>query len=153
MAATSSVQWPATPVPEEVKDLINLFFELGDTKDASAGPSMADKVFSHGGEMVRATGTVKGNEQIARSRDKAWDVIAFRKHMIEKVFVGDKDGKDLIVMGTLENYTKENQNSTFQEFAARFMVEGEGATARVKSYQAWLGRILSSIDFYRKPHF
>lgn len=64
MAATSSVQWPATPVPEEVKDLINLFFELGDTKDASAGPSMADKVFSHGGEMVRATGTVKGNERM-----------------------------------------------------------------------------------------
>jgi len=81
------------------------------------------------------------HSEISNSRAQAWKVITFRHHKIERVFAGDPEGKDLILVGKLEARTKnESDRTTITEFAGRLLVEetAEGK-AKLSSYQAFIG--------------
>ncbi|OQV03053.1 SnoaL-like domain-containing protein [Cladophialophora immunda] len=137
-----AVQWPPTPVSTEVKDLMSLFFTLMDKVDPAAGQPLAEEVFTPDASISTPLGSFKGKTAIAACRRHAWDTIIFRKHTIERVYVGDKSGKDLIVAGTVETREKDTAPK-FSQFAARVIARGEADATRLKSYQAWGGIVTS----------
>ena len=77
--------------------------------------------------------------EIAGCRTKAWDTVKFRRHIIDRAYVGDLQGRDIVVCGTVESHPKEG-HATIQEFASRAVFEEVGGKMRIKSYMAWGGK-------------
>jgi hypothetical protein len=47
-----ATEWPSTPIPLPIKELISHFFVLGDTPTAEAGRELGEKVFTSDGQIV-----------------------------------------------------------------------------------------------------
>ncbi|OQU95759.1 SnoaL-like domain-containing protein [Cladophialophora immunda] len=141
-SATASTVWPPTPVPPATKDLLGRFFHLVDQKDDTVGVVLAEEVFTPDARFVSANGAFEGKEQIAKSRARAWDVVTFRKHTVDKVYAGGADGADLVLTGRLETRTKDGGSATtVTDFAGRVVLDQRnGAGPRIKEYQAWIGQ-------------
>ncbi|KAJ9607565.1 hypothetical protein H2200_007643 [Cladophialophora chaetospira] len=142
--AFASTQWPPTPISSEVKHLLSRFLEIVDLEDEKAGQLLADEVFTSDGELVASTGSFHGADvlflEIARSRENAWKVVDYRHHVIDKVFAGNKDGTDLILVGRLETRTKDSSNTTITEFAAKALVDtSKPSGPRLKLWAAYIG--------------
>lgn len=52
--------------------------------------------------------------EIAKCREKAWDTVVMRRHTVESVLAGDKDGKDLILSGNVVYRTTEGVTFNMQ---------------------------------------
>ncbi|KIV79461.1 hypothetical protein PV11_07023 [Exophiala sideris] len=97
---TEGTVWPeALALDDSVKNVISLFYQLADDNDPQAGPRMASEVFTPDGKFVAAGGSFQGKEEISRSRDNAPRMTKARRHEIRKVFVNDKQGHDLFLLG------------------------------------------------------
>ncbi|KAI1618052.1 hypothetical protein EDD37DRAFT_254033 [Exophiala viscosa] len=138
--ALSQAKLPPTPVPSEVKDLINRLFQLVDSKDDNVGTILAEEIFTPDAMFISANGTFNGKDEISASRTNAWKVVTSRHHMVDKVFSGNADGTDLVLVGRLETRTKDSDATTSTEFAARGVFDKTAAGGpKLKSYQAWVG--------------
>ncbi|OAL39601.1 hypothetical protein AYO20_00998 [Fonsecaea nubica] len=97
---TKETVWPlAIVLDDKVKALIALFYELADNTGPEAGPRMANEVFTSTGKFVASHAAFSGREEITRCRDNAWGDITARNHRITHVFVNDKQGRDLVLLG------------------------------------------------------
>lgn len=75
--------------------------------------------------------------EISKSRSAAWNVVTYRRHIVDKIYPGDKEGNELILTGKLETRTKNGQGTTVTDFAARGIVDPSGP--RLKLWQAYIG--------------
>lgn len=60
--ATDRAEWPALDVPKDIRQLINLFFTLAESKSEDAGSRLAKEVFAEEGLMVTPRGMSVGRE-------------------------------------------------------------------------------------------
>lgn len=60
MSATANTEWPSTPVPQPVKDLLAKFFDIGDTKSEEAGQRLGNEVFAPDGRIVVNKRSING---------------------------------------------------------------------------------------------
>ncbi|KAJ9633365.1 uncharacterized protein PV06_00862 [Exophiala oligosperma] len=128
--------WPPTPIPASTKKLIARLFDLCDTNDSTNGVNLAEEVFTADGQFLTANGGFEGKDEISKSRSAAWDVVTYRRHIVDRVYPGDKEGNDLILTGKLETRTKDSgQGTTVVEFAARGIVRGQ----KLKLWHAYVG--------------
>ncbi|KAK5199670.1 hypothetical protein LTR92_000211 [Exophiala xenobiotica] len=127
--------WPGSVnLDGGVKDLLALFYELADNTGPGAGPRMASDVFTKDAKVVAGTGESNGSEAISRSRDNAWKLITKRHHVIQQVFVNDKEGSDLMVLGRVEMEFR-NGKSLEQDFTARVVVNLESKAAGTPRFE------------------
>ncbi|KAK5210839.1 hypothetical protein LTR47_001560 [Exophiala xenobiotica] len=127
--------WPSSVnLDGGVKDLLALFYELADNTGPGAGPRMASDVFTKDAKVVAGTGESNGSEAISRSRDNAWKLITKRHHVIQQVFVNDKEGSDLMVLGRVEMEFR-NGKSLEQDFTARVVVNLESKAAGTPRFE------------------
>jgi hypothetical protein len=62
---SESTEWPSTPIPEPVQNLINRFFTLVDTKSEEARMTLSEGVFSPTGQWVHPSHVFTGAERYA----------------------------------------------------------------------------------------
>ncbi|KAK5244172.1 ERMES complex subunit mmm1 [Exophiala xenobiotica] len=62
MSALAQTEWPATPVPQPIKQLLGSFFDLGDSKSEDAGRRLVDEIFMPEGQIVVNKHTISGAE-------------------------------------------------------------------------------------------
>jgi hypothetical protein len=78
---------------------------------------------------------------IRKSREKAWDLISARKHVIYEVFAGGTGGRIIMLNGTMYATVRANGIEVSVPFAGRFIIEEDGATKptgpRIAVYEAW----------------
>lgn len=98
-------------------------------------------------------------DNIARSREKAWDAVESQRHEIQKVFVHDarreaRTGLDLLLVGVAEIELKSSEHVT-REFLVRAVVslQGESKEPRIRFWQPVLSKpspsdqpILAEVD-------
>ena len=148
---TESTIWPdSVALDSSVKDVIALFYKLADNTGPEAGPRMAKEVFTETAKLVAGHGGFEGSEgqeilgpcsfswktyltwlhlltaleAISHSRDHAWDKIAGRRHNIFKVFVNDKEGHDLFLLGKVRMDLRNGKNVD-SDFTAHILVDAE----------------------------
>lgn len=174
-STTNSNIWPQSR-SDDVVQLIELYLQLVDSKESSAGPRLADEVFAKNGKWFAAAGLFEGHgryfgdnepttsrepglllmtrapiDSIASSRLKAWDTIDSQKHRLLKVFLNDADGLDLLVVGEADAVLK-NSERLSRQVIARAVVIFEDGQARIKFWQALLVKpsseqpILADVD-------
>lgn len=59
--ATTSTEWPSTPVPQSVKTLLDNFFILMDNNTADAGARISDEIFTPSATFMLSGGTYIGS--------------------------------------------------------------------------------------------
>jgi len=78
---------------------------------------------------------------IRKSREKAWDLISARKHVISEVFAGGTGGRTIMLNGIMYATVRANSIEVSIPFAGRFVIEEDGTTnptrPRVAVYEAW----------------
>ncbi len=60
MSALAQTEWPTTPVPQSIKQLLGSFFELGDSKSEDAARRLADEIFTPEGQIMVNKRTING---------------------------------------------------------------------------------------------
>jgi hypothetical protein len=171
MSALGQTEWPATPVPQPIKQLLGSFFDLGDSKSEDAGRRLADEIFTPEGQIVVNKRTIKGAKgrylplqltSLSRYTPRLASLIAFpeisssnrgplsslqgRQHRIVKVYTCNDSADDLMLIGVV-TWTFNDGQSLEGPFAARAVVQstGESGTPRLKSYQGWAVSYLSRL--------
>lgn len=132
--------WPSPPaVDQQTKDLIGLFYSLADHTGPDAGPRMAKEIFTDKAVMIAGTGEFRGSAAISRSRDKAWEMVISRHHTVQRVYVNDEAGCDLMVLGRVKMLFR-NGKDLEMEFAGRLLLDAESQTGgqpRLKMMQVF----------------
>ncbi|KAI1629839.1 hypothetical protein EDD37DRAFT_70452 [Exophiala viscosa] len=127
---TDGTVWPvAVTLDDSVKDVISLFYQLADDNSAQAGPRLASEVFTPNGEFVTVAGTLKGSDEISRSREQTQARFPGRRHNIRKVFVNDKQGHDLFVLGHAK-MDLVNGKSVETDFATHILINVQSNAAK-----------------------
>jgi hypothetical protein len=49
---TPSTEWPSTPIPAPVKDLLSRFYILGDSSAPESGRQLGEEIFTPDGQIV-----------------------------------------------------------------------------------------------------
>jgi hypothetical protein len=57
---STKTEWPSTPVPQPVKDLIAKFMDIGDTKSEEAGQRLGYEIFTSDGKIVVNKRSING---------------------------------------------------------------------------------------------
>ncbi|KEF59157.1 uncharacterized protein A1O9_04001 [Exophiala aquamarina CBS 119918] len=151
-STTTSSAWPKGQNDEVVR-LINLYFNLVDSKEAGAGPRLADEVFAKHGKWYASLGFFEGRDSIAASRDKAWDKVNSQRHKLLKVFMNNAEGLDFLLVGVADVDFKESEPITV-EFLIHTAVGYEDGHPRILFWQPVLSKpspsdkpILAQIDW------
>ena len=58
--ATATTEWPVTPIPEPVKNLLNRWYALADDKSDDAAVKMSNEIFTPDGIFVHPKQTFVG---------------------------------------------------------------------------------------------
>ncbi|OQV02895.1 hypothetical protein CLAIMM_08011 [Cladophialophora immunda] len=126
---TKETVWPdVVALDDNVKGVIRLFYELADNKEAEAGPRMASEVFTPSAKFIASNAAFHGKEEISRCRDNAWGEITARYHQICKVFVSDKECRDLFLLGAVKMGFA-NGKVVEADFSAHIVVDAQSAAA------------------------
>ncbi|EHK17935.1 uncharacterized protein TRIVIDRAFT_226061 [Trichoderma virens Gv29-8] len=131
---TISTSWPLPEPSQEVKNLLNLFFTLADSKEENVGSRLAKEVFTSDGEFLLPQGSFKGFLEIQESRKDAWAILQRRRHTVLKVYANNSHGLDLIMIGKLDVTTVQGKQSSNQ-FVARALIEERDSALRLKLYR------------------
>ena len=160
--ATDSTLWPSALIAPKVKQLIKRFFSLVDDQDDNAGSRLASEVFTEDGKFFASSGSFEGaggkgrntsclietpfrrlssdpfsnQTEIARSRKGVWDSVASRQHRVDKVYVNDVEGLDLLVVGTVAVQPRGGEPKSHQ-FLARILLRKAERTdvSRMEHYE------------------
>ncbi|KAK4937362.1 hypothetical protein LTR10_021971 [Elasticomyces elasticus] len=134
---TALAEWPSIQIPHPVKEQVDKFFSIMDTKAPEAGDRLAEEIFASDGVMDghhRAEGT----EALRRCRDNAWKVIQSRRHELLKVYTDSKTAEDLLVLGqvTAGYHSGEKKRG---EFTARIrLVDTQTRHPKITLYKVWM---------------
>ncbi|KAK5047413.1 hypothetical protein LTR84_006509 [Exophiala bonariae] len=137
-STTNSSIWPKGQ-DDEVVRLINLYFNLVDSKEGNAGQRLADEVFAKKGKWYASLGFFEGHDNIATSRDKAWDKVNSQSHKLLKVFLNDAEGLDFLLVGIANVDFKESEPVTV-EFLIHTAVGYERGHPRILFWQPVLSK-------------
>lgn len=58
---TDETAWPAVSIPNTIKSLIDTFFSILDDSSDSAGPRLADEIFTSDGVLNGPAGSATGH--------------------------------------------------------------------------------------------
>ncbi|KAL2061485.1 hypothetical protein VTL71DRAFT_6862 [Oculimacula yallundae] len=134
---TISTDWPSFPVPDDVKQLIDKFFNLLDSQEANVGDTLADDVFAPDAIATFGPHVFEGTEKIRGSRKNAWGVVTKRRHTVLKVFASSAACDDLLFIAYVA-MDFNNGNSVAGESIGRTkIVRPDGTNARLASYNIW----------------
>lgn len=148
--AEGSVPWPAVVKASGMQNTIETFFKAADdpTKEGSMSFSncfaLDGKLAARGhncegreGKYTRCIREchAKGDRELFKFREGAWDPIARRKHTVHKVYVADKSSTDVVVLGEVI-FTHKRGESITQGFAGNFSFAKDEPL--IKHYEAWL---------------
>jgi hypothetical protein len=82
---TDNTVWPEHGVPQDIRNLLDLFFSLADHKAEESGPRLAEEVFLPEGR-IEASKTFQGSQGNDRPPFSAW--LIFRDHRFEGTRLG-----------------------------------------------------------------
>jgi hypothetical protein len=153
---TQNTTW-MTEISPQIKELLIEFYRIGDLPDPEAGNLWAERVFTQDGCLVVGENRTSGEEgswtytpgiyvaefclAIRTSREKAWDLISARKHVISEVFAGGIRGRTVMLNGTMYATVRANGIEVGIPFAGKFIIDEDGPTIpigpRVSVYEAW----------------
>ncbi|GAD98468.1 fumarylacetoacetate hydrolase, putative [Paecilomyces variotii No. 5] len=120
--AITNTSWPKS-VPASVRDLLDRFFTLADTKDPNIGVKLAQDVFSPHGKFYARDRLYAGADEIAISRREAWTTVNERRHEVQKVYINDNQPEtELILFGTLNSSLADGTQGIVQ-FVARTVIK------------------------------
>ncbi|KIW50354.1 hypothetical protein PV05_11950 [Exophiala xenobiotica] len=138
MSALAQTEWPTTPVPQSIKQLLGSFFELGDSKSEDAARRLADEIFTPEGQIMVNKRTINGAKEISSSNRGLLSSLQSRQHRIAKVYTCNESADDLMLIGVV-TWTFDDGQSLDGPFAARAVVQSTGGpgTPRLKLYQGW----------------
>ncbi|KIW85986.1 hypothetical protein Z517_01380 [Fonsecaea pedrosoi CBS 271.37] len=130
------VSWPAS-LKGEVRTLVDLLFQLLDSKSPQAGSRLVQEVFTEDAKFFSSSGYFQGQD-IASSRDGIWEKFEIRSHELRKIYFNDADdGQDLdllIVGGAIVKPL--GGKATALEFIGRAIVVQDPVKGpRVRYYQ------------------
>jgi hypothetical protein len=153
---TQNTSW-MTDIPSQIKELLIEFYRIGDLPDPEAGNLWADRIFTSDGCLVVGENRTSGEEglwtytpiiyvaesclAIRKSREKAWNFISARKHVISEVFAGGTGGRTVMLNGTMYATVRANGIEVAIPFAGKFIIDEDSTTIpielRVSVYEAW----------------
>ncbi|EED18011.1 conserved hypothetical protein [Talaromyces stipitatus ATCC 10500] len=123
---TENTIWPtAATVLPEVQELIRQFYVLADIPDPETGDQYATDIFTPTGMMKGPFGpsdVFVGEAEIRKSKLNAWKAFSSRRHRVKQVFVADKNGYDLMLIGEVELGLKNGKSYT-NEYTCRMLVD------------------------------
>ncbi|KIW32549.1 uncharacterized protein PV07_04080 [Cladophialophora immunda] len=128
------VSWPAS-LKGEVITLVDLFFQLLDSKSPQAGSQLVQDVFTEDGKFFSSSGYFQGQD-IALSREGIWEAFEIRSHELRKIYLNDANGQDLdllIVGGAV--IKPHGGKATALEFIGRAVVQDTIKGPRIRYYQ------------------
>ena len=143
--------WPSG-APQGVRDVVTLFFSLADDRREGVGERLAKEVFTSDGVFAGTVGKFQGsageesmrlaptptltqtNIELARCRDNAWTKVATRHHEIQRVYVNDAQGLEIIVIGTMTASTHEGTKSN-HGFMARAVLSDIKSQPKISMYR------------------
>jgi len=135
--ATTNTEWPAIPVPETLKKLMDHFFVIMDKNTPGAGARLAAEVFTPEATFILSGGTYVGTEEIKVSRIEAWKVVASRDHKIRKVYTCNDDASDLLFIGRAK-MTLINGKYIEGDFIGRAIYQNfNSPDVKMKHFQVW----------------
>ena len=152
---TAATMWPTPEPSKKIKDLVDLFFTLADTKDDNAGERLATKVFAEDAVFSSARGVYEGSKginaalngelalmsaadlltEISNSRKDTWAKARSRRHEVLKVYENDTHGMDIIIIGELTAESLDGSTSTHGFVARMFLNEGKRGAPKVQQYR------------------
>lgn len=59
-----SAEWPAQPIPDTIKKVLERFYRFIDSPDPQAGEKLARKVFTQDGDFVVNKRVMSGRERV-----------------------------------------------------------------------------------------
>ena len=155
-----SAIWPSAGVSPEVKQLIKHFFSLVDLPKTDAGLRMAAEVFTEDGVFAATSGYFKGKGMISTSgnfrrlaeefpkfrsfaektdiekcRETAWTTVRARHHEVEKVYLNDAEGLQLVITGVVIVKGVDKTPETHEFVAWALLVGSQSENPRIKHYQ------------------
>lgn len=150
----ANTEWPHTPVPEAVKELLGKFFEIADSKSPDGGDRMADEVISKDGKILVNKFVLNGADGILllpiswpSHADKKLpaeiraSALAFlpgmkgRNHDVVKVYARSGAADDLMVYGTV-TWHLDNGKSLGKTLMSRVVVDDvTSSSPRFKVYE------------------
>ncbi|CRG86363.1 hypothetical protein PISL3812_03368 [Talaromyces islandicus] len=137
MSATTHTEWPSTPVPRPVKDLIAKFMDIGDTKSDEAGQRLGYEVFAPDGRIVVNKRSINGAAEIAATHKDQMASIKGRRHRVDKVYTCNEKADDLLLIGSVERYLHDGR-TLVTEWASRLVIENASCEEpRLKLFNAW----------------
>lgn len=160
---SSATEWPSTPVPEPIKQLISRFFILGDTPTAEAGRELGEKVFTSDGQIVvnkRVIAGTAGMPSITTRCPYADNLLTFSESPFQPLGSRDKitqacrgqdiqsqrTGDDLMLIGSVM-WDFNDGSSENGVFAARALIhDGGSREPKLKLYHGWAVRDLENIS-------
>ena len=159
--ALEHIQWPSTPVPDPIKQLLARFFTVGDSKADDAGQILGSEIFMSDGQIVVNKKVINGAEgqlivecrarktdtypEIASSNHGLLQGLESRRHEISKVYSCNDAGDDLVLTGEVF-WTFKDGSVRSAGFAARAVVGHVGdGRPRLKLYQGWTVRKASGL--------
>lgn len=70
---TADAEWPTTPIPEPVKQLVNSFFTLVDSRRPDMGQRLSEDVFAEDSQFIANKTVYKGRSGNSYSLLKFWN--------------------------------------------------------------------------------
>ena len=151
--------WPSSPaVPEHIKALLRLFFEVGDSSSLETSRRLGDEVFTTDGQIVVNKKVISGADgimppflgqaqgltsvikiEISTSNHGLLSGLKSRKHTVDKVFTSSEAADDLVLIGSVR-WTFKSGGELDGPFAARAVVDQSSERPRLKLYQGWAVR-------------
>jgi hypothetical protein len=157
----SHTVWPSTPaVPEHIRALLLLFFEVGDSTSPEASRRLGQEVFAQNGQFVMNKEVVSGAEgrsrahidripiewrwltfwllyaEIAASHYGMLSALLSRRHIITKVYTCSEAVDDLVLIGVVR-WTLKSGAELEGPFAARVVVDQSDGVPKLRLYQGW----------------
>ncbi|KAK4575192.1 hypothetical protein LTR86_001044 [Recurvomyces mirabilis] len=132
-----SAEWPAQQIPDAIKRTLERFYRLIDSPDPQAGEKLARKVFAVDGDFVVNKRVMSGREQIANWHKNGESIVS-REHQVDKIYVCNAEGDDLLMIGTL---TMESDVGLVGSapYTARCVIDDAASpTPKVRHWQFWL---------------
>ncbi|KAL3464515.1 hypothetical protein BJX64DRAFT_286325 [Aspergillus heterothallicus] len=140
-AIIAQTTWPTVvKISPAVRHLIARNYEIADIADPTAGNYLADEILTESGSISAPGGKVfRGHAEIRTCRERAWDGISARHHLVHRVFVADPEALDLLIVGSV-SVTLKSGKVLDGEFTSRLVVDPDSMASgqpRLQSVTIW----------------
>jgi hypothetical protein len=161
--ALSQTAWPLLgTVPTEVRALLSLFFEIGDSNAPNASHRLAQEVFAEDGQIVVNKNVISGAQgkftvsfmsqrpgdrsansspvELAASNSGMIPGMESRQHRIDKIYICSHAADDLVLIGNVK-WTLKDGKELWAPLAARAVIDLTNDSPRIKLFQGFTVRL------------